>query len=81
MENKWKDIYMYILATIVVVCIMIFTYALIFYKIPQENIQIINILAGALIGAFLTVVSYFFGSSLGSSKKTDIIASNKPEVK
>jgi len=80
METKWKELYMYILATIVVLCIMIFTYALIFYKIPQENIQIINILAGALMGAFLTVIGYFFGSSKSSAEKTKIIANgNKPE--
>jgi hypothetical protein len=31
----------------------------------------------AIIGAFLSVVGYFFGSSLGSAKKNDIIDRKK----
>jgi heme O synthase-like polyprenyltransferase len=79
MKEGIKEAYMYILATIVVLCIMIFTYALIFYEVPKENIQIINILAGALIGAFLTVVGYFFGSSKSSSDKTKLLVNNNTE--
>ena len=74
-----KEIYMYILATIVVLAIMLFCMALIFYPIPEGNIQMVNILLGAFTGSFVTVIGYFFGSSKGSSDKNDIIKEQQKE--
>jgi len=75
--EKAKEVYMYALATIVVICIMVFSYMLIFYEIPEKNVQMVNIALGAFIGAFLTVVGYFFGSSKSSSDKTKIMSEQK----
>lgn len=73
MGNKTKEIYMYVLATIVVISIMLFSAALIFYPLPKDNIQMVNIALGAFIGAFITVVGYFFGSSKSSSDKNELL--------
>lgn len=37
--------------------------------IPSENVGSVNLLIGALIAAFTSLVSYFWGSSQGSKNK------------
>ncbi len=39
------------------------------------NKDVFNVVLGALVTAFTTVVAYYFGSSLGSSKKDDALKS------
>jgi hypothetical protein len=54
------------------------------FKIPLiiANKDIIVYTIGALQSAFITVVAYFFGSSKGSSDKTDILKLNtKVDIK
>lgn len=70
---KAKEIYMYVLGTMIVICIIAFSTALIFFEIPKENVQMVNIVLGTIIGSFTTVVGYFFGSSKGSADKTDMM--------
>jgi len=67
MQDKTKEIYMYILAGIVVSGF----FAVIIYKITKG--QDVQLEVGALIGSFATVVGYFFGSSRGSDKKTEML--------
>lgn len=79
MKNRTKEIYQYILGSIIVVGIIVIIALLINNEIPADNKDALNLVIGAIIGAFLTVVSYFFGSSLGSAKKNDLINGNKTE--
>ena len=80
MKNSTKEIYQYVLGSIIVVGIIIIIALLINNEIPADNKDALNLVIGAIIGAFLTVVGYFFGSSLGSAKKNDLInGGNKPE--
>jgi hypothetical protein len=44
---------------------------------PVINKDVFNVVLGALVTAFTTVVSYYFGSSLGSHKKDDAINSGR----
>lgn len=37
-----------------------------------------SLIVGAVIAKFSTVVDYYFGSSSGSTKKTDLMAANPP---
>ncbi|MBV9287113.1 MAG: hypothetical protein JO288_04695 [Hyphomicrobiales bacterium] len=41
------------------------------------NKDVFNVVLGALVTAFTTVVAYYFGSSLGSSKKDDAVRSGR----
>lgn len=73
MQNTTKEIYMYVLAGFIVGCVFALLYFLVFNAIPQENKDILNIVIGAILGAFVTVISYFFGSSKGSADKNEML--------
>ncbi len=47
---------------------------LLFVEIPDGNKEILYLLAGAIIGAFGTAVSYWLGSSDGSAQKTAMMS-------
>jgi hypothetical protein len=71
--NK-KDIAMYILGGIITVCFFAVLALLVFKPMPQENKDVLYLVIGALIGFEGSVVTYFYGSSAGSSKKDDTIS-------
>ena len=45
--------------------------------VPQESANIMNIMIGSLGTAWVSIINYYFGSSLGSRMKTNMIS--KPE--
>lgn len=49
-----------------------------FHPLPQENIQLINILLGSLGTAWVGAMVYFFGSSSGSRSKDAALAASVP---
>ena len=57
-----QEIYMYILGAIIVIGFFLLLYLLVYQQIPVDNKDILNIVVGALIGSFTTVVGYFYGS-------------------
>jgi len=71
---KSKEIFMYALGAIVAI-----GYFLTLWYLVKEGLyeNTINLAIGALIGAFATVVGYFYGSSKGSSDKNEMIHKNK----
>lgn len=74
MTKHSKEIYMYSLAGLVVVCTIVWFGLLIFHPVPAENDAILNTAAGIFLGSgWVTVMGYFFGSSKGSSDKTDMM--------
>ncbi|HPB25620.1 MAG TPA: hypothetical protein PLB59_07990 [Bacteroidales bacterium] len=77
MKNSIKDIFQYILGALVVIGFFVLMIVLTFKGIPSENKETFTLVVGALLTAFSIVVGYFYGSSLGSSKKNDLI--NKKE--
>jgi hypothetical protein len=71
---KIGEIYMYVLGALIVLgCFAITVYLIYSEKYPDAFMLII----GALIGAFSTVVGYFFGSSKGSADKTELLNQQK----
>lgn len=44
------------------------------HTVPPTNAAVLNIMLGSLGTAWLAIVYYYFGSSSGSDRKTDIIA-------
>lgn len=76
-STKKKDIFLYVFASLIVTGFFGLGVILFTVPLPEANGQGANIYIGACIGAFTGVVAYFFGSSAGSAKKTDIMANGK----
>jgi hypothetical protein len=63
----------FILDFIIVFSVFILGYSMLFVEIPSENIQIVNIMFGALLGIMGTVYNYHRGSSNGSATKSELL--------
>lgn len=70
---KPKDIYQYILGAVIVIAFFAVIYMLIIRGIPLDNQDILLIVIGALTAKFADIVSYFYGSSKGSSDKNEML--------
>ncbi len=73
MKNTIKEVYMYALGALIVLGIMTLVGILMFKSIPVENKDLLIAVIGAIVGSFITVVSYFYGSSKGSADKNDLL--------
>jgi hypothetical protein len=69
-----KDIFQYVLGALIVIGFFTLMYLLVRSEVPEKNKDLLNLVVGALIGSFATIVGYFFGSSAGSAKKDEVIA-------
>lgn len=70
---KAKSIFQYALGGLITVGFFVLLYLLLLSAVPEENKEILNIVVGALIGSFTSIVGYFYGSSLGSADKNDLL--------
>jgi hypothetical protein len=78
-SKNLKDIFQYLLGTLIIIGFFWLLLTLVRNPIPSANNNVLNLVVGALIGSFTTIVGYFYGSSKGSAEKTQIIADqNKP---
>ncbi len=73
--EKAKDVFQYALGAIIIVGFFALMIILAAREIPTENKDLLNLVVGALIGSFATIVGYFYGSSKGSSDKNDLLKS------
>ena len=78
---KVEDIFKFALAALIVVGFFVLLIVLASMTIPKDNETLLNMTTGALIAAFSMIVGYFFGSSLGSKQKTDMINELRDENK
>jgi hypothetical protein len=46
--------------------------------LPHENRDLVNVVIGALGTAWISIIGYYFGTSAGSMRKTELLA--KPSV-
>jgi len=65
---------MYILGGIIIVGFFALLIMLVLNAVPTENSDLLNLVVGALIGSFASVVQFYYGSSQGSKDKTKIMA-------
>lgn len=70
---KAKDLFQYILGGLIVLGFFVLLIALVYSGVPEINKDLLNLVVGALIGSFATVVGYFYGSSKGSSDKNELL--------
>jgi drug/metabolite transporter (DMT)-like permease len=76
---KAKNVFQYVLGAVIVIGFFLLLYFLLWITIPADNKDLLNITVGALIGSFTSIVGYFYGSSLGSAEKNDLLKNgNKP---
>jgi uncharacterized BrkB/YihY/UPF0761 family membrane protein len=73
---KARSIFQYVLGGLIVACFFTLLILLLYATVPEPNKDILNLVVGALIGSFATVVGYFFGSSAGSAAKNDLLFKN-----
>ena len=76
--KNYKDIFQYVLGALIVLGFFILLYLLVRAEVPERNKDLLNLIVGALIGSFATVVGYFYGSSKGSAEKNEMLNQNKP---
>ena len=74
-----------ILAFVLVAMIWYLLHAILTAREQVINRDVFNVVLGALVTAFTTVMAYYFGSSLGSSKKDEALSSGRlqtnPKIK
>lgn len=70
---KTKEIIQFVIAGLVVVGFFALLLILAYTDLPKENKDLFNMLLGAWIVSFTSVINYFFGSSYGSAKKDETI--------
>ena len=82
-SKVWKKLFMESarLAIAVIVVVMTLNLVEILFKvsIPEGNRDAVMIVIGIITSKFSTIVDFFYGSSKGSSDKTDAMAAKKEE--
>jgi len=72
-----RDIALYLLAGLVTFGFFFLCGFLMYQTIPEGSNEVVFLLFGGLVAGFTQVMNYFFGSSKGSSDKTQIMAVQK----
>ena len=70
---RGKDIFQYVLGALITIGFFVLMVGLVYTAVPDINKDLLNLVAGALIGSFATIVGYFFGSSKGSADKNEML--------
>ena len=72
--DNFSKRFIYIFASVCMILIFVYAYLVTFAAIPVANQQTANTLTGIFVGSvFMSIIGYFFGSSKGSSDKTDLL--------
>lgn len=71
---KAREIYQYALAGAFILFFFACLTFVIFFPMPEGNKDLLMLAFGTLFGIVNLIAGYFFGSSMGSSKKTDLLS-------
>lgn len=73
-KRSEERLFKYFLAAVSIIATFAYLSAITFCSIPKENIRFADTIMGAMITLVLaTVYNYFFGSSEGSHRKTEML--------
>lgn len=73
-----KDIFFYAIAACFVIGYFILLYVILNRNIPAGNMQVALLLFGTLTGGVMTILNYFFGTSLSSAQKNEMLYNSTP---
>lgn len=62
-----------IISLLMVIVIVALLFLMFVIELPDNNKDMAYLVVGGLMGSFTTIIAFWFGSSKGSSDKTDII--------
>jgi hypothetical protein len=77
---KINEIFMYALGALIVIGFFTVLVGLLQFEVPDGNKDALYLALGSLFSAFAGVVGYFYGSSAGSKRKTDLMAGKQNEL-
>ena len=66
-----------IISLFMVVVIVALLFLMFIIELPENNKEMAYLVVGGLMGSFTTIIAFWFGSSKGSSDKTDILKQNQ----
>ncbi len=69
--KNWKDIYQYVLGGVIVLAFVAVLILMLLSGV--EDNPVLNTMVGAFASGVIMVITYFFGSSKGSSEKNDLL--------
>lgn len=69
--TNYAKVFQYVLGAIIIIGFFVLLIILITKAVPDSNRDLLNLVIGALLGSFSTVVGYFYGSSAGSAAKSE----------
>lgn len=73
-EDKFSKRFVYIFAAAWSLFVMVFIFAITFGTVPPESIRYADGILGFLMGTVIaTLINFFYGSSNGSVRKTDML--------
>jgi uncharacterized membrane protein len=61
------------LATLMIIAFIGLVYLLLDKKVPEQNNDLLMVLLGAMVGTVKDLYGYYFGSSEGSQRKTELM--------
>jgi len=79
--DKLKEVYRSILGLSSLYGALIITILILFIPIPKENEQLVTAILGGIWGYVGAIITFDFGGSRGSEKKTDIMLENSNNQK
>ncbi len=75
---NFKDLLFNLIAIVFVLGFFFVIYVVLNKVIPAANEKIAYLIVGALLSNTTSIVQYFFGSSSGSDKKTELLYNSTP---
>jgi hypothetical protein len=69
----------FVLSFIIILCTLIWFGSLFFVNIPVQNVRIVDIASGIILGqGWVTIVKWWFPSDINSERKTELLAKAEP---
>lgn len=73
-EDKFSKRFIYYYASVVTLVTFVYIFGITFGDIPENNVRFADTVLGFLLGTGLSaIINFFYGSSKGSSDKTDVL--------